>query len=296
MPHGGRVDDAFIAIDWGTTNRRLYLIECGRVTQSNRDDKGVLIMSGANYEAALVEIRAEFGDLPILMAGMVGSTIGWQDAGYVLPPAAIPDLAGSLCWLDANTAIVPGLAIDDDVRTDVMRGEEVQLLGAVVAGLAPPDAWLCQPGTHCKWAEMKNGQIACFITAMTGELFALLGQHGVLSRQLSAAVSDGPAFARGVTVGARRDLAANLFSVRSLGVLGKLSEDDASSYASGILIGSDVAARLDAIGSAPVYILADAELGGLYSRAITQLGGTAILIDSHAAFVAGIIAIKEVSL
>lgn len=283
--------DTFIAIDWGTTNRRIYLIEDGWVTHSNRDDQGVLAMSGASYEKVLADIRIQYGDLPVLMAGMVGSTIGWKDAGYVSPPAAIAELAGNLCWIDAYTAIVPGLSINDSIRPDVMRGEEVQLLGAVTAGLVPSDAWLCQPGTHCKWAKMESGQIARFTTAMSGELFALLRQHGVLSRQLSAPVSDSPAFAKGVIEGATRDLAASLFSVRSLGVLGKLPDEDASSYASGILLGSDVAARLDSIGSAPVYILADVELGGLYSRAVTLLGGGAILIDSHAAFVAGITAI-----
>lgn len=288
--------DAFIAIDWGTTNRRVYLIEDERVVRSSRDDMGVLAMAGSNYEMTLVDIRVEFGDLPVLMAGMVGSTIGWKDAGYVCVPAAIPELAGSLCWIDHQTAIVPGLAIDDGVRTDVMRGEEVQLLGAIAAGLVAADAWLCQPGTHCKWAEMESGLIARFVTAMSGELFALLRQHGVLSRQLSATVSDGAAFAKGVTEGAKRDVSASLFSVRSLGVLGKLSDEDASSYASGIMIGSDVAARLDEIGKQPIYILADAELGGLYLRAVTLLGGTAILIDSHAAFVAGITAIRGMSL
>lgn len=288
--------DAFIAIDWGTTNRRVYLVEDGRVVRSSRDDMGVLAMADASYETALADIRVECGDLPVLMAGMVGSTIGWKDAGYVSPPAAIPELAGSLCWIDDRTAIVPGLAIDDGVRTDVMRGEEVQLLGAVAAGLAPSDAWLCQPGTHCKWAEMECGQVVRFVTAMSGELFALLRQHGVLSRQLSATVRDGAAFANGVAEGAKRDLAASLFSVRSLGVLGKLPDEEASSYASGILIGSDVATRLDEIGTQPVHILADVELGGLYVRAVTLLGGTAILIDSHAAFVAGITAIRGMSL
>jgi 2-keto-3-deoxy-galactonokinase len=34
---GGR----FLAVDWGTTNRRAYLIEDGRAVRSERDDRGV---------------------------------------------------------------------------------------------------------------------------------------------------------------------------------------------------------------------------------------------------------------
>jgi 2-dehydro-3-deoxygalactonokinase len=64
-------------------------------------------------------------------------------------------VAGALHAIDARTWIVPGLS---DPRGDVMRGEEVQLLGAVAAGLAPPDALLCQPGTHCKWARMEGAR------------------------------------------------------------------------------------------------------------------------------------------
>lgn len=289
------MSDALIAIDWGTTNRRVYCIAEGEVVQSSRDDRGVLAMAEGGYEAALADIRAAHGDEPVLMAGMVGSTIGWRDAGYVAPPAGLQALADGLYRIDARTAIVPGLAIDDGTRADVMRGEEVQLLGAVAAGLVPADAWLCQPGTHCKWAEVAGGRIADFTTAMSGELFALLRQHSVLARQLQAPVVDGPAFAQGVAEGAKRDLAASLFSVRAGGVLGQLSDGDAASYASGILIGSDVAARLDTTGNGPVHVLADAELGGLYHCAITLLGGTAKRIDSHAAFVAGIIAIRELS-
>src|SRR3546814_21012324 len=41
-----------------------------------------------------------------------------------------------------------------------MRGEEVQLLGAVAGWMVPPDALLAQPGTHCKWATMTDGRIA----------------------------------------------------------------------------------------------------------------------------------------
>jgi 2-dehydro-3-deoxygalactonokinase len=295
MQRGGDMSSAFIAIDWGTTNRRIYLIVQGKVVRSDRDDTGALAMAGAGYSEAIASIRSEYGDLPVLMAGMVGSSLGWSDAGYIGLPAAIPELAASLHWIDSRTAIVPGLSIDDRDRTDVMRGEEVQLLGAVAKGLVPRDAWLCQPGTHCKWAEIKDGRITNFITAMSGELFALLRKSGVLAHHLTSPVQDNDAFAHGVAEGAGRDLAASLFSVRSLCVLGKLADKDASSFASGILIGSDVACRLRAIGAAPVYILADVELGGLYRRAVLMLGGKATLVDSHAAFVAGITAIWDTS-
>ena len=49
-----------------------------------------------------------------------------------------------------------------DDRADVMRGEEVQLLGAHAAGMVAADALVCHPGTHNKWARLDGGRIARF--------------------------------------------------------------------------------------------------------------------------------------
>src|SRR5690606_28813756 len=149
------------------------------------------------------------------------------------------------------------------------RGEEVQLLGAVAAGLTPGDALLCQPGTHCKWAKMIDGRIAAFTTAMTGELFAMLRSHGLLAPQLQGEVTANEAFRDGVEAARRRDLAASLFGIRAAGLLGIRADADAAAYASGLLIGSDVAARLAETPRGPVHILADPALGALYVAAIT---------------------------
>lgn len=282
---------SFIAIDWGTTNRRIYRFDEGAVIRTERDDCGARAMQGRDYAAEVATVRSRFGDLPVLIAGMAGSTIGWREAPYVSAPAGLAALADGLLEIDERTAIIPGLSYRGEARADVMRGEEVQLLGAVASGMAPPDALLCQPGTHCKWAAMQDGEIATFATVMTGELFALLKSASVLAPNLAGDVADGPAFREGVARGARGDLTAALFSIRAGSLLGTLPATDAASYASGILIGADVAAC--AATDSTIHLLADPVLGGLYQTAIETLGGGAVLLDSHQAFAAGIIAIKE---
>jgi 2-dehydro-3-deoxygalactonokinase len=275
-----------LAIDWGTTNRRVYRIEDGAVTATERDALGVTSVS--DFAGELAAIRARFGDLPVLMAGMVGSTIGWREARYVPAPAGLDDLRDNLLRIDDRTAIVPGVSFSDGKRGDVMRGEEVQLLGAVAAGLTPPDALLVQPGTHCKWVEMAGSRITRFTTAMTGELFALVRGHGILSAQLGADVVLGDAFRDGVREGAKRDLTGSLFGIRAAKLLGLRDDADAASFASGLIIGADVAARVADNPFDTAYILADPVLGGLYAAAIEVNGRAATIIDSHAAFVAGI--------
>jgi 2-dehydro-3-deoxygalactonokinase len=276
----------FLAIDWGTTNRRIYRIEDGAVAATERDARGVTAI--ADFPAELAAVRARFGDLPVLMAGMAGSTIGWREAPYVPAPAGLSELGEHMLRIDGRTAIVPGVAVRESTRGDVMRGEEIQLLGAVEAGMAPGDAMLVQPGTHCKWVEMVGGRIARFTTAMTGELFALLRTHGILSAQLGAEVTAGEAFHDGLHEGTKCDLTASLFGIRAAKLLGLRDDADAASFASGLIIGADVAARVAAHRFDTAYILADPALGELYAAAIEFNGRAATIVDSHAAFVAGI--------
>lgn len=292
MRHGGeRVTQDFIAVDWGTTNRRAYRIADGAILASEAVGPGIKAMTQGGYEAEVAGIRDRLGDLPMLLVGMVGSTIGWRDVPYVETPASVATLSAHLCRIDDRTAIVPG--VTDRTRPDVMRGEEVQIFGAVAAGLVPSDAILCQPGTHCKWATLRDGAITGFTTAMTGEVFALLKEHSLLAAQLAHPVADDAAFAEGVAAGGE-DLLAALFGIRAASVLGQRPDAAAASFASGLLIGSDVAARR--IAGRTVHLLADPILGPLYARAIELGGGRAIFLDSMTVFVAGAAAIQGTSL
>ena len=282
----------WIAVDWGSTNRRALRIGGdGRVIDTLRDDRGVLAVAGGDFAAEAAVIRARLGDLSMLCAGMVGSNRGWADAGYVAVPAGIDALAAGLYWVEpGRTAIVPGVCRTAGGRADVMRGEEVQLLGAVAAGLVPADALVVQPGTHAKWAAVTNGAISDFTTAMVGEMFALLGRGSLLADGLDLPAVDGAAFRAGVARGAQGDLLAGLFGARAALVLGQRERNDQASYVSGLLIGSDAAVRL-AGHHGVVHVLAEAGLGGLYAAAITALGHQAMVVDSASAFVAGIAAV-----
>lgn len=284
----------FIAVDWGTSNRREYLIEDGLVLATSRDDRGILEMAGSGYEEAVAGIRAEHGDLPVLIAGMAGSNRGWREAPYVDAPARAEDVAARLLWVEpGRTAIVPGVAWRDPAAPSVMRGEEVQLLGAVAAGLAPPTALLAQPGTHNKWVEMEEGAIGRFSTAMTGELFALLRDHSILSAQLGGEVAAGPSFREGVRDARVRPLTSALFGARAAGLLGFRADADTADYVSGLLIGADVAGT--GVNGREAFILSDATLGALYIAAVEELGGRAHLVDTVAAFVAGVALIRSLT-
>lgn len=277
---------AFIAVDWGTTNRRAYRVEHGRATAAVRDSLGVLSVSGDAFPAKIEALRAELGPLPMLLAGMVGSNRGWVDTRYVPAPASAADLAAGLVSPCEDVFIVPGVCRDLADRPDVMRGEEVQFLGAVAEGLAPPDALLCQPGTHAKWAIMHDGKLADFTTAMTGEMFALLKDHSLIGSEMQGEGEADAEFRRGVEDSTRADLLSSLFAVRAGSVLGRRAAGTAAAYVSGLLIGTDCRARLKS--GQTVYLLAEGRLARLYATAIAMADATCIPVDSETAFIAGL--------
>jgi 2-dehydro-3-deoxygalactonokinase len=222
--------EGFIAADWGTTNRRAYLLDSeGRRVDEFEDDKGIMSVPNGGFSDAVADIRERLGDGLLLLAGMVGSNRGWVEAPYVRCPAGVEDLAASLVWPeDGRTAIVPGVSFVDPDEADVMRGEEVQLLGAFAAGMIPAHALVCHPGTHNKWARLDGGKITRFRTVMTGEIFNLLREHSILADLLAGDAEADDAFAAGVTRGLQDDrLTAELFRIRARVLLGQAHASDA---------------------------------------------------------------------
>jgi 2-dehydro-3-deoxygalactonokinase len=282
--------DGFIGVDWGTTNRRAYLIDsAGKRTQEFEDGKGVLSVPDGGFPAAIAEIREKLGDKPLLMAGMVGSNRGWKEAPYVPCPAGIDDLVAKLVWAGEREAIVPGVSYLGNGRADVMRGEEVQIFGALADGVVESDGLVCHPGTHNKWTSIHQGRIHDFRTVMTGELFSLLKEHSILADLLTGKVTDNQVFrdaARHAIF--TESLPAELFSIRASVLLGQMKKEDAASFASGLLIGTDVRIGLQVPTGAQIMVMGRPELTRLYVAALQEAKRETLELDGEHCFLAGI--------
>jgi 2-dehydro-3-deoxygalactonokinase len=281
--------DGFIAVDWGTTNRRAYLVESeGPPSDEFEDGRGILSVRRGEFEAAIEQVRERLGDLPMLLAGMIGSNRGWIEAPYVPCPARTEDLARGLVLAgNGRAAIVPGVSLNNG-RCDVMRGEEVQILGAVAAGMIRADCLVCHPGTHNKWVRVSASRIESFRTVMTGEIFNLLRGRSILSDLLRGRATDGEVFREGV----RRGLSgpgttADLFEVRARFLLGRLDPAAAPSLVSGLLIGQDVRIGLAENPGSPVVVMGNPHLTSLYRSALREAGVEAQETDGEKAFLAG---------
>ncbi len=285
-----RFAEGFIAVDWGTTNRRAYLIDgSGGCVDEFEDGEGILSVGPGEFPAAVAQIHDRLGKQPLLLGGMIGSNRGWVEARYVPTPAGIDDLVGALVWAAQDAAIIPGVSHLGETRADVMRGEEVQLLGAVTVGTIPPDCTVCHPGTHNKWARIAGGRIVDFRTVMTGELFNLLKEHSILADLLGEDAEPGDAFCAGARHGlAHDDLQSELFAVRARVLLGTAQREDAASYTSGLLIGSDLRIGLSEAGAEPIIVMGRPELTSLFAAALAVAGREAVELDGEECFLAGI--------
>lgn len=285
----------YIAVDWGTTNRRAWLVDgAGNVADKFADDLGLTKVPENGFEQAAADIRLKLGPWPMLLAGMVGSNKGWRNVPYLPCPVDTEMLARGVMWIEPrHTGIVPGVS-QLEGHADVMRGEEVQALGALAAGLVAPDVLICHPGTHTKWIRLRGGRIAEFRTMMTGEMFDLLRHESLLAAQMQSDVTDNASFQAGLEKAvAGAPLLSALFSIRAQHLLLPGATDGAS-FASGLLIGNDVQAGLSwAETGEKIAVMGRDDLCQLYAKAIAQAGFDSIIIAGEEAFLAGIRAITQ---
>lgn len=273
-----------IAVDWGTSSLRLYrMADDGQVRERRRSDDGVMACEGRFGEVLAREISG-WDDRDLLLCGMVGSRGGWQEMPYLPCPAGNQALALGMQRFqppgfdDRALWLVPGLRdTGSDAVPDVMRGEESQL--AALLDVLPGGTHLvCLPGTHSKWATVRDGKVQRFATAMTGELYAILRQHSLLGRLMPVgdARFDGYAFDAGLKRSADNGgLLHHLFGVRTAGLFQQFAEPALPSYLSGLLIGHELRASglfSHAPRPAQVHLIGNDRLLASYAHALTTLG------------------------
>lgn len=262
---------ALIAIDWGTSSLRAYLLDdTGNVIDSRSEPRGIMHVPDGNFSAAYESITAGWPALTSIAAGMIGSANGWVEVPYCAAPAGTGDLAAKLTRIpDVGLHIVPGV-VTDGRHPNVMRGEETQIVG--VFELHPQlaeESRFVLPGTHSKWVEVVDGKITSSTTFMTGELFAVLRDHSILGRNAAHPSPYDDAFSRGVL--AAQDspggISPLLFTARSLVLAQRLAPDASLEYLSGLLIGDEVRCGL-MNGTPPDALIGDSSLCDRYLTAL----------------------------
>ena len=283
----------WIAVDWGTTALRCWAMAGDRVLGEAHSQQGMGKLTPDAYETTLLGLIEPWLDkervCPVLAAGMVGARQGWLEAPYRAVPCA-PVSAGSSIPVSTHderitVRIVPGLCQTE--AADVMRGEEVQIAG-VLAHWPGFAGVVCLPGTHCKWAEVADGQVRRFHTAMTGELFELLATHSVLRHSLAGGGSDMAAFHAGLALAQGPDSVLHLFALRAESLLKPTDPEALRARLSGLLIGQELQATRPLWQGHDIVIVASTGLEDLYRTALEQFAATPQTLSATEATLAGL--------
>jgi 2-dehydro-3-deoxygalactonokinase len=286
-----------LGIDWGTSNRRAYLLdEQGRLVRQHDDAAGILHVAG-NFEASLAQLlqQMQLTGANVLMSGMVGSRNGWREAPYLSVDQSLSGLADALMEIpttlrDVRCRVVPGYRyIDRHGVPDVMRGEETQIYGALALGAQ--SGWFLLPGTHSKWVRVEGGKVAELLTFMTGELFALLSEHGTLAKIMKDQQSVPAAFEAGLAAARHGEFTHMAFCCRALVVTDMMPAEHSASYLSGLLIGAELHDILRRTGDemrAPIQVIGSPSLAARYLNALELLGLTARLWQPDEVYLAAL--------
>ena len=278
----------YIAIDWGSTNLRAWLYQDDQCLESRQSAAGVTRLNGESPAAVFSEITRGWRDgaTPAVLAGMVGSNVGWKVAPYLPVPVDFSAIGQQLTSVGDKVWIIPGLSVSRDANQNVMRGEETQLLGARM--IAPSSVYV-MPGTHCKWVQADRQQINDFCTVMTGELHYLLLRHSLVGAGLPEQVSAPGAFNAGLERGLHSpDILPRLFEVRASHVLGSLPREQVGEFLSGLLIGAEVATLSERFRDPQVTIVGGEALANRYQQALSAIGRQTTVVSGDNAFQTGI--------
>ena len=286
----------FIAVDWGSSNLRIWVYQQNQCVWQHVSQNGVLKHQPGVFKDTWLTLlslcpRPLNTDTTVIMSGMVGSNIGWVDSHYLHCPTPLSALSQHLTKVeDAGpfpTFIVPGLQITGPENYNVMRGEETQLFGALA-----DENWYVFPGTHSKWVQVQESNVCDFQTIMTGEFFHLLSRYSIVGKNAGEQNTNEQAFLAGAERGWQETcLSRSLFDLRARILTHALLPDSLYESLSGLLIGHEIAQMLQhyAINTEEeVILVGNDDLLSRYQRLFHHFGYRCRLCNGENAFVNGI--------
>lgn len=295
-----------LCCDWGTTSLRIRLVnlEGQEIVGETSSNHGIayaydqyskrstdhelksriqfyLAMLKEFFDRMEQQYKIDLKHLPVVISGMASSTLGIME----LPYAALPfSLKGdNAVWYRMGPSeLFPHLVILlSGVRgqEEVMRGEEVQLLGIMeIINLLPvkKELIVLLPGTHSKHVHIKHDQVTKIETYITGELFSIMSNNGLLKESvrpagLSLNQKDWDIFREGIACSGTTNMLQALFKVRTNQLFGRFTKQQNYTYLSGLLIGYELKELLNKDIS-NIVLCSESELFEHYKYALKYLG------------------------
>lgn len=260
----------FLAVDSGTTNTRVWLMDNGQVAARAQVRAGVrdTARTGsvetlkAGIMRAIDEACGRARRKPpavALAAGMITSGLGLVELPHAAAPVGcagladavervtFPDLGGLVVYFvrGVRTGEVR-CGLGDAPHTDIIRGEETEIFGALeTLSLAGPLLYV-HLGSHSKMVRVdERNRIAGGVTTLAGELALAVQSHTILSSALPTGRTgglDGELVRKGAEWSEKYGLPRAFFLIRILEQSGDYSPGQLGDVFLGAIASADLRA------------------------------------------------------
>ena len=262
--------DKWIAVDWGTSFFRSYLIEKDQISDSIQTKDGMKFLEKVSFEKTLVKLIEPWLEnnykIEVLASGMVGSKQGWIEAPYQKTPCNLNRIEFiSPTIKDNRFSLKIFSGISQINKPDVMRGEETQIAGFIYDN-PKFNGSICLPGTHSKWVKIENGNIINFKTYMTGELFEIISKNSVLIHSVTSNKIKKNELIKAVDeIFEKPEIFGNaLFQLRADDLINSRGSEIYKSKLSGYLLGLELLGSLEFWKKKDIVLIGNADLIELY--------------------------------
>ncbi len=265
----------WIAIDWGTTNFRAYLIKNNCVVKKIVTNDGIKNIKKKNFENILIRKLGIKNNLnvkiTILSCGMIGSKQGWFDTGYINNLNLNSKNLTKIKTKNKNLNFYIVKGILQKKPLDVIRGEETQILG-YLSLFKKFTGYICLPGTHSKWIKINKGKLINFKTFMTGEMYEIITENSILKHSILENKINFKVFDNSLLLALHNEfnIFENLFEIRSRYLLTNKKYFPRSEIL-GYLIGSEIKSNLKNIRRSNIVIIGSKSNSRIYSRALKTI-------------------------
>ena len=260
----------WIAVDWGTSTFRAYLVQNSEVSDTIETKDGMKFVKSHLFEQTLLSLIDRWLDndkiTEVLASGMVGSKQGWKEAPYQKTPSNLKNLSYITPSLKDNRISLKIFSgVSQINQPDVMRGEETQIAGFLNEN-PNFNGFICLPGTHSKWVEIRNNNIIKFKTFMTGELFEIISKNSVLIHSVKAEKIDKMEMLKSVDkILQKPELFSNaLFQLRADDLISSKGPTIYKSRLSGYLLAIELLGSVEFWKNNDIILIGDQDLTEIY--------------------------------
>ena len=265
----------WIAIDWGTTNFRAWIIKNNKILKEINRPHGIKNIPNKNFEDILnknIKIpKKNNRKIKIISCGMIGSKQGWLDTGYEKNLNLTKNNLVKVKTKNKNIDFYIVKGLSQKQPYDVIRGEETQVLGYLESD-KKFSGFICLPGTHSKWIKITKGKLINFKTYMTGELFEIISRNSILKYSINDKKINLKIFKNSVLLSQKKyfNLFEYLFEFRSRSLLTKKKYYPKSELLA-YLIGNEIKSNINKLRNFKVIIIGSDYNSKLYSQAMQIL-------------------------